>query len=371
MKKALVLSLILFGILRGVTTPCVAQNPYESIGKETKVLTLSNGKFQEIFTNDTIVRIGTVLLNTQTHEIVDFVNPNDTSSFVEADVASRFLSVDPIGREYPELTPYQFASNTPIMAIDIDGLEAGIDMRFTRWDAELASGKKTAKQIEKEMQYYGAGGVVGGLVILSAYTGGRTLPLVRPLLLRVGIWALNPVNQQMVIGLGGLTASLIDPDPSHDYPGNLDDVARATKLLVKSAGVEKFIFNTSKFEYIFDKLASKTRPFKELTKNEQINQLKSELRFSYFEKLGIVGNKEKTIEFIANAWENGKHFETPTQYGLDITKQLQMVIDGKSTIFNVNFTLKTGEQLPTFTGISVPEANKKITEELTKRLSSQ
>jgi len=26
----------------------------------------------------------------------------------------RFLSVDPITKEYPELTPYQFASNTPI-----------------------------------------------------------------------------------------------------------------------------------------------------------------------------------------------------------------------------------------------------------------
>ncbi len=36
----------------------------------------------------------------------------------------RFLSVDPLTRSYPELTPYQFASNTPIMAIDLDGLEA-------------------------------------------------------------------------------------------------------------------------------------------------------------------------------------------------------------------------------------------------------
>ena len=38
----------------------------------------------------------------------------------------RFLSVDPLTQEYPELTPYQFASNTPIWAIDIDGLEGGI-----------------------------------------------------------------------------------------------------------------------------------------------------------------------------------------------------------------------------------------------------
>lgn len=36
----------------------------------------------------------------------------------------RFLSVDPITAKYPELTPYQFASNTPIQAIDLDGLEA-------------------------------------------------------------------------------------------------------------------------------------------------------------------------------------------------------------------------------------------------------
>jgi RHS repeat-associated protein len=35
----------------------------------------------------------------------------------------RFLSVDPICRNYPELTPYQFASNRPIEGIDMDGLE--------------------------------------------------------------------------------------------------------------------------------------------------------------------------------------------------------------------------------------------------------
>ncbi len=38
----------------------------------------------------------------------------------------KFMSVDPITNSYPELTPYQFASNTPIWAIDVDGLEGGI-----------------------------------------------------------------------------------------------------------------------------------------------------------------------------------------------------------------------------------------------------
>jgi uncharacterized protein RhaS with RHS repeats len=38
---------------------------------------------------------------------------------------ARFLSVDPLSDNFPELTPYQYASNNPIMFIDIDGLEGG------------------------------------------------------------------------------------------------------------------------------------------------------------------------------------------------------------------------------------------------------
>jgi hypothetical protein len=35
----------------------------------------------------------------------------------------RFLSVDPLTKSYPFYTPYQFAGNKPIWAIDLDGLE--------------------------------------------------------------------------------------------------------------------------------------------------------------------------------------------------------------------------------------------------------
>jgi hypothetical protein len=35
----------------------------------------------------------------------------------------RFLSVDPLKKEYPWYTPYQFAGNMPVWAIDLDGLE--------------------------------------------------------------------------------------------------------------------------------------------------------------------------------------------------------------------------------------------------------
>ena len=49
----------------------------------------------------------------------------------------RFMSTDPMAKKYPELTSYQFASNTPIQAIDLDGLEAffvhGTNSNSSRW----------------------------------------------------------------------------------------------------------------------------------------------------------------------------------------------------------------------------------------------
>ena len=41
----------------------------------------------------------------------------------EQNNAQRFLSVDPLTGNFPWYTPYQFAGNSPIMAIDLDGLE--------------------------------------------------------------------------------------------------------------------------------------------------------------------------------------------------------------------------------------------------------
>ena len=37
---------------------------------------------------------------------------------------ARFWGVDPLTKNYPMLTPFQFASNTPIWATDLDGQEA-------------------------------------------------------------------------------------------------------------------------------------------------------------------------------------------------------------------------------------------------------
>ena len=42
----------------------------------------------------------------------------------------RFLSIDPLAKDFPWYTPYQFAGNKPIAAIDMDGLEEFIVVNY-------------------------------------------------------------------------------------------------------------------------------------------------------------------------------------------------------------------------------------------------
>jgi RHS repeat-associated protein len=70
----------------------------------------------------------------------------------------RFLSVDPITSKYPELTPYQYASNRPIDGIDIDGLEWGAVMwlRFLARNGKTAQKQDNAERITWEQVYRAA-----------------------------------------------------------------------------------------------------------------------------------------------------------------------------------------------------------------------
>ncbi len=48
----------------------------------------------------------------------------------------RFLSVDPLTKSYPWYTPYQFAGNKPILAIDLDGLEELVVTKKTHFEGK-------------------------------------------------------------------------------------------------------------------------------------------------------------------------------------------------------------------------------------------
>jgi hypothetical protein len=84
-------------------------------------LTLSQGRYQEFFPNDTLVQIGSVIFNTITQEVVGFVEPDSSGLNFPADVASRWLSPDPLAAKYPEMSPYVGMGNNPIIFVDPDG----------------------------------------------------------------------------------------------------------------------------------------------------------------------------------------------------------------------------------------------------------
>jgi RHS repeat-associated protein len=58
----------------------------------------------------------------------------------------RFLSVDPISKSYPGLTPYQFASNSPIANTDLDGLEASSSVKKVIKNASGVAAVEVATQ---------------------------------------------------------------------------------------------------------------------------------------------------------------------------------------------------------------------------------
>jgi hypothetical protein len=98
--------------------------PFESLGKTVKVLTLSNGKYNESFPNDSIMRVGSVLYNRNTGELVSVIPPDTLQP--RTDVASRWLSIDPLAHKFAAWSPYNFVMNNPVFFIDPDGAEIDI-----------------------------------------------------------------------------------------------------------------------------------------------------------------------------------------------------------------------------------------------------
>jgi hypothetical protein len=100
------------------------KNPFRSIGKQGTILTLSNGKYDELIGKDSLERIGSVIMNRFSKKIIAFLNAEQlakTNNF--SFNQTRFLSVDPLTKKFAELSPYQYASNRPIDGKDLDGLE--------------------------------------------------------------------------------------------------------------------------------------------------------------------------------------------------------------------------------------------------------
>lgn len=98
-----------------------AQDIFKEHGFEKETLTLSRGRYEEIFTNREVVQIGSVLLNTKTNQVVEFLDEEAEDVSFKAEHSSRWLSPDPLAEKFPWQSPYVFCSNNPVNRIDPDG----------------------------------------------------------------------------------------------------------------------------------------------------------------------------------------------------------------------------------------------------------
>jgi RHS repeat-associated protein len=124
MKRIVLVSL--FAVLSA--TAAFAQQPFEQYGYKVKVATLSRGKYLEFFDQDSLVQIGSVMLNQYTGKIVSFVQVDTVYSeaTLEPELVSRWLSPDPLSEKYSSLSPYNFVANNPVLLVDPDGREIWI-----------------------------------------------------------------------------------------------------------------------------------------------------------------------------------------------------------------------------------------------------
>lgn len=125
-------------------------NPFESIGKKGNIHNLSKNHI-EAFDTDSVQRIGTVLINIKTKQIVLLL---DSDSIYRASsdnsTASRWYSIDPLADKFTSWSPYHFSYNNPISFIDPDG-------RAAEWVPEVQinkdkKGNETGGQIAVRME---------------------------------------------------------------------------------------------------------------------------------------------------------------------------------------------------------------------------
>ncbi len=180
-KRIFLLALLLVSQLAAFS-----QNPFEKYGYKPRIHTLSDGKYQEFFDNEDIVRIGTALYNTQTQKIAGYVEEDSTKyQQLEAELASRWMSLDPMAEEYPRWSPYNYAGDDPINKYDPNGMwiESLVDVAFILYDVgEMAYDYATKGEVSSvSVAALGADvacliaplATGGGLAVRAAKEGGE------------------------------------------------------------------------------------------------------------------------------------------------------------------------------------------------------
>ena len=86
----------------------------------------------------------------------------------------RFFARDPLEPKYPELSPYQFSSNTPIMAIELEGLETAFGHSLDKKFGSSAYLNMSTAQRNLENRQQGAAGILTIAAVIDLFfTKGR------------------------------------------------------------------------------------------------------------------------------------------------------------------------------------------------------
>lgn len=140
-----------------------SENPFASIGKKGKILTLTKGQYDETFDTDSIQQIGSSLINVRTMKVVKLLTDDENKIRLEGEKHSRFLSKDPLTGKYAGWTPYAYAMNDVIRCIDLDGAEKKVVIHWT--DGVYGDGTpkitKTTVDINKNIVFINTSAATG------------------------------------------------------------------------------------------------------------------------------------------------------------------------------------------------------------------
>ena len=182
--------------------------------------------------------------------------------------AGRFWSVDPLARQYPFLSPYQFSANTPIAAKDIDGAESNVTFSFnptTLYHAIFS--KSTLREIlnigEVKIGATMTGGAIGAVTPTGNIEFSKFNKFIIPqkAIFGTSSYLVIPTNSQIVYSKSNsyspakytpnLNIEASDGGIFWDKPsGEGTTDAPDQKAIVKPEGAPAFLVSTlPKFEY--------------------------------------------------------------------------------------------------------------------------
>lgn len=116
-------------------------NPFARLGYKADVYTF--GETKEFHDLDVVVEIGEVLFNTETNEVVGFIEDND--SLIELKPELQSMSIDPHCEKYYSISPYAYCMNNPVRFVDPDGKDV--------WELQPNGTVTWIKESEKHTMY--------------------------------------------------------------------------------------------------------------------------------------------------------------------------------------------------------------------------